>query len=160
MSGSAISSILTILVASVMADGCKRGADGGGPINRGLPEAVMKIGNEQFTLEIANDDEERATGLMNRPSMPANHGMIFVFPGERSLAFYMKNTLIPLDIVYLDADGEVVSIHQMRPHDHTSIPARRPAKYAIELNKGTAERVGLKVGDKLHIPPEARDTDR
>ena len=150
----------SVTAAAIAAHGCKPRQAVKGPINQNLPTTTMQIGSEQFTLEVADEDKEREVGLMNRRAMPADRGMIFVFPREERLGFYMKNTLIPLDIVYLNKDGVVVSIHQMQPLDITSIPSRAPAKYAIELNLGTATRVGLKPGDRLAIPPDAADTDR
>ncbi len=146
--------------AAASAHGCKPRQNVKGPMNPPLPTTTMRIGAEQFTLEVADEDKEREVGLMNRRSMPADHGMIFVFPREDRLSFYMKNTLIPLDIIYVDADGEVVSIHPMQPLDVTSIPARAPAKYAIELNQGAAARAGVKPGDRLTIPPDAANTTR
>lgn len=113
----------------------------------------MKIGDETFTLEVADTEPARQYGLMHRDSMPSDHGMLFVFEEERPLGFWMKNTRIPLDIIFLDAGGKVVSIHQMKPHDLRSTRSDGPAKYAIELNKGRAEEVGLKRGDQLQIPP-------
>ena len=150
--------IITAMTVAAIGSSCKQ--DVKGPMNRNLPTTTMRIGSEQFTLEVADEDKEREVGLMNRRSMPANHGMIFVFPREERLSFYMKHTLIPLDIVYLDADGDIVSIHQMQPLDLTSIPSRAPAKYAIELNLGTAARLGLTPGDRLEIPGDAATTDR
>jgi len=112
----------------------------------------MKIGNRSFTLEVADTDTTCHTGLMNRDSMPADHGMIFVFEQEDLLKFWMKNTRIPLDILYLDKSGRVVSVHQMKPFDKTEIPSDGPAMYAIELNKDTAAKVGVKAGDVLTLP--------
>ena len=116
----------------------------------------MSIGNQTFTLEIAYRPEDQETGLMNRKSMPDDHGMIFVFPAERNLTFWMKNTLIPLDILYLDRAGRVVSVKHMKPLDETGVPSDGPAMYAIELNAGTAARVGIKAGDTLKLPDELR----
>ena len=118
----------------------------------------MDIGKQPFVLELAATDPTRKHGLMHRQSMPADHGMIFVFPDEEPLSFWMKNTLIPLDIVYLDRNGKVVSIRQMKPLDESGVPSDEPAKYAIELNEGAAARAGVKVGDVLKIPPAARES--
>ena len=123
----------------------------------GLQTTKMQIGNKPFELEIANTEESRQTGLMRRDSMPSDHGMIFVFRNEREWSFYMKNTRIPLDIVFVDANGRIASIQQMKPYDLTSISSPVPVKYAIELNKGAAAKAGAKVGDKLGIPEAARD---
>jgi uncharacterized membrane protein (UPF0127 family) len=125
--------------------------------NSGLPTTDMRIGSATYKLEIANTDATRERGLMERDSMPANRGMIFVFDELRELSFWMKNTRIPLEILYLDADGRVVSIHEMKPYDRRSIPSDRPAKYAIELNVGQVKTAGVKVGDVLQIPASARE---
>ena len=121
-----------------------------------LPTVQMRIGSRTFTIEVANNETERETGLMRRDSMPADHGMIFVFEKAENLAFYMKNTRIPLDIVFLDASGTVISIKQMKPYDLTSVFADGPAKWAVELNKDAAAGAGLKVGDKVEVPESAR----
>jgi len=123
-----------------------------------LPATRMQIGREKFTLEIARRPAQRERGLMFRKSMPADHGMIFTFPDEEERSFWMKNTEIPLDILFLRADGTVVSVHQMRPFALTGVPSNGPAKYAIELNEGTAARVGVKAGDRLQIPADAAQT--
>jgi uncharacterized membrane protein (UPF0127 family) len=95
---------------------------------------------------------------MHRQSLPPDRGMIFVFADEEPRSFWMRNTLIPLDIVYLDKDGKVVSISQMKPLDETGVHSAGPAKYAIEMNEGAAARAGVKVGDVLDIPPAARES--
>jgi uncharacterized protein len=118
---------------------------------------TVEIGGKPFTLEVAANDDDRQRGLMYRKSMPGDHGMLFVFPSERPLSFWMRNTLIPLDILYLDRFGKVVSVSQMKPLDETGVPSGWPAKYAIELNEGTANTVGVKAGDVIRIPAEARE---
>ena len=122
-----------------------------------LRAVTMTLGGKPVTLEVADDPGEQQIGLMHRRSMPAGHGMLFVFPVERELSFYMRNTLIPLDIVYVNADGRIVSIHQMKPMDETDVPSDGPAKFAIELNLNAAHDLGLKPGDRVTIPGEARD---
>jgi len=120
----------------------------------GLPETTMTIGHKTFTLEIAASDAAHETGLMNRDSMPSDHGMIFVFTGESPRTFWMKHTRIPLDILYVDATGKVVSVHQMKPFDLSPVASRGAARYAIELNEGAATAAGVKDGDQLSLPPD------
>lgn len=138
---------------ALITGGCGSPADG---VPSQLPVTQMQLGAKTFTLEIANKDEDRFRGLMYRDAMPPDHGMIFVFPDVTDRSFWMKNTRIPLDILYLDADGKVISIHQMQPYVLKGTPSGGPAKYAIELNAGAAADAGVKVGDHLAIPPEAR----
>ncbi|MDQ3439435.1 MAG: DUF192 domain-containing protein, partial [Planctomycetota bacterium] len=112
---------LSLSLLIVVASGCAER----GP-NSGLATVDMQIGSQTYTLEIANTDATRQRGLMERDSMPADHGMIFVFPEERELGFWMKNTRIPLDIIYLDTGGQIVSVHQMKPYDRTNVPSAGP----------------------------------
>ncbi len=125
-----------------------------------LPTVQMTLGSRTFTLEVADNPAAQQRGLMNRDSMPADHGMIFVFPREDTRNFWMKDTRIPLDIVYLSRTGKVVTIAQMKPLDESSVSSVYPAKYAIELNVGTARELGLRAGDLLHIPPACREPKR
>jgi uncharacterized membrane protein (UPF0127 family) len=124
----------------------------------GLRTVDVRVGTKTFTLEVADTSTSRTRGLMRRDSMPRDHGMLFVFPAEDERGFWMKDTRIPLDIVFLDAGGRVVSVHQMKPYDvkNTTYSAG-PAKYAIELNQGVAAEAGVKPGDVVEIPPDARD---
>jgi len=131
--------------------GCQPRSNGSG-----LRTVKMQIGRKTFTLEIADTYDSRTYGLMQRDSMPSDHGMIFVFPDEQPLAFWMKNTRIPLDIIYANSAGKVVSILQMKPYDLNTYPSDAPAQYAIELNAGAAAAAGVKAGDMLIIPPESR----
>ena len=116
----------------------------------------LQVGSRLFTLEIADDHAERQKGLMYRNELPPGTGMIFVFPDERERGFWMKNTYIPLEIVYIDAAGKIVSIKRMEPHDQRNTSSDFPAKYAIELNIGDTASAGLSVGQVLVIPPELR----
>ena len=120
----------------------------------------MKVGRETFILEVADTPKLRETGLMRRKAMPPDHGMLFVFEYRQFLGFWMRNTLIPLDILYVDADGRVATIRQMKPLDETSIPSTDPVLYAIELNQGAAARAGVKEGDRLQLPAEYAQTKR
>ncbi len=143
--------IVTILLM-LQGIGCQRSQP-----NMGLPTAQMQLGSQTFTLEIANSDSTRQRGLMKRDSMAADHGMIFVFVREHQNGFWMKNTRIGLDIIFVDANGVIVGIKQMKPYDLTSTTSPKPYKWAIELNKGTSATAGIKVGDAVKIPDVARD---
>lgn len=123
---------------------------------RKLPTTQMTIAGKPFTLEMAIDPKDQERGLMFRQSMGDDEGMIFVFPNAAPRAFWMKNTTLPLDIAYLDAGGRVLNIPRLVPRDLSSVPSAGPAKYAIELNAGTAEKIGLKPGDRIEIPPALR----
>jgi uncharacterized membrane protein (UPF0127 family) len=139
--------------------GCQQRPTTASPAGSTLPTVQMKMGNETFTLEVANTGPTKETGLMRRDSMPAGHGMIFVFEQAQNVGFYMKNTRIPLDIVFIDEGGRVISIKQMKPYDLTTVYADGQARWAVELNKGAAAGAGVKVGDKLQIPEPARSAE-
>ncbi len=124
-----------------------------GPTAPPAPATVpMIIGRETFNLEVADTPAKQRRGLMDRPSMPADHGMIFVFPEPKEQSFWMRNTYIPLDILYLDENGRIVSIKQMKPLEDEAVHSDGPAMFAVELNQGAAARVGVKPGDVLTIP--------
>jgi len=110
------------------------------------------IKDKPFTLEIADTQEKRERGLMFRESMPADHGMIFIFDVADKYAFWMKNTLIPLDIVFLDAHGKVIDIEPRQAQDETPMGPDEPESYVIELNAGAAKTLGLVKGDVIVLP--------
>jgi uncharacterized membrane protein (UPF0127 family) len=119
----------------------------------GLSVCDVKIGNTLFELEIANLKATREQGLKARDSMPADHGMIFVFKDPQLLYFWMKDTRIPLDILYLDERANIISIQQMQPYvTSPTTNSDAPAKWAIELNEHAAAQAGAKPGDHLDIP--------
>ena len=126
----------------------------------GLREVEMPIGKKTFTLEIADNLRNQQRGLMYRESLPADRGMIFVFSEEEPRAFWMANVKFPLDILFLDKDGTVVSISQMKEFDEHTTPSGKPAKYAIELNRDAAHAAGVNVGDRLSIPATAQHETR
>lgn len=108
-----------------------------------------------FGVELATTPSEQAHGLMDRRSMPADHGMLFVFPDSEVRTFWMKNTLIPLDILFFDAERHLVTIQanaQPCKADPCQLyPSSAPARYVLELNAGTATRLGLRNGDTLTV---------
>lgn len=117
----------------------------------------VEIKERRFTVEIAADDAARARGLMFRDAMPADHGMLFVFEREEPQAFWMRNTRIPLDILYFDAARKLVSAARGVPPCTTpqcpSYPSEGAARYVLELNAGLARELGLQKGDELRIDP-------
>lgn len=119
-----------------------------------LPTVKMTLGGKPFTIEVARTDGQRQRGLMYRESLPSDHGMIFIFEEDSTSGFWMKNTRIPLDLIYLDAAGKIVSIHPLKPYDTRTVYAAGPYRYAIELNQGTAAKLGLKSGDAVALPKE------
>ena len=115
----------------------------------------VEIKGKTFTVEIAEDDASRAHGLMDRTEMAADHGMLFVFDDDQPRAFWMKNTKIPLDMLFFDADRKLVSVqHRVPPCTADPCPAYSsgaPARYVLELNGGQAEELGLTSGDTIEI---------
>ncbi|HQT91438.1 MAG TPA: DUF192 domain-containing protein [Candidatus Kryptobacter bacterium] len=101
-------------------------------------------------IQIADNDEERAQGLMWRKFMPEDDGMLFIFGDEEPLTFWMKNTYIPLDMVFADKSGNIVSIYsEATPLSEASIPSGKPAEYVVEVNGGFCARYGVTPGDKI-----------
>jgi len=149
-----ISTVLSSLALLAVVAGCDRAAT----TQSSLPTTRMAVGSKTYTLEVAAQMHDRNTGLMYRDSMPEDHGMIFVFAGEEKRDFWMKNTRIPLDILFVDAGGRIVSIHRMEPYvERPATESKGPAKYAIELNAGQAAAAGVKEGEVLKLPDEVKN---
>ncbi|WP_332461086.1 DUF192 domain-containing protein [Acuticoccus mangrovi] len=107
-------------------------------------------GSHSFTIEIADDPIERSRGLMFRKEMARDHGMLFDFGGEGERTFWMKNTPLPLDIIFIRADGTVVSIaHHTTPFSTDAIPSHGKARFVFEVNAGVADEIGLEPGGRL-----------
>ncbi|HHL32023.1 MAG TPA: DUF192 domain-containing protein [Oceanospirillales bacterium] len=142
-----------IIVLFALLGGCNRGA-------------TVSINDYKFSVEVADTDQTRQQGLMYRESMANNAGMLFIFPRQRIQAFWMENTLIPLDIIYFDKNLKLVSIQKNRQPcrlpDRTSAALKgliytpcpsytseKPAKYVLEINAGLADKYHFKQGDEL-----------
>jgi uncharacterized membrane protein (UPF0127 family) len=112
-------------------------------------------GSPRLDLELARTLDERVRGLMGRTSMPPDRGMLFIFDQRGSGAFWNMNTLIPLSVAYLESDGTIVDIQDMRPHTPGAkpdlYPPAAPYLYALEVNQGWFVRHGVSVGDVLRI---------
>jgi uncharacterized membrane protein (UPF0127 family) len=110
-------------------------------------------GQARFAVEVADDAAERARGLMFRESLPRSSGMLFVYEGPQRATFWMKNTLIPLDMVFLDPAGRVLGVHAMaRPGDETIIDGGPGVRAVLEINGGLAARLGIAAGSELRHP--------
>lgn len=106
--------------------------------------------NHDFTAELALSNAQREQGLMFRKAMPLESGMLFDFGQERDVAMWMRNTLIPLDMLFIARDGRITHIHENAvPHSEAIISSRGPVKFVLELNGGTAKRYGIKPGDMV-----------
>ncbi len=132
--------------------GCERDAD----VQR------VTIGQRAFTLELALDEASRTTGLMHRESIDEDGGMLFVFPDMQRRAFWMKHCLTDIDAIFLDGRGNVVAVHAMKAPDPATpeaqlprYPSGRAAQFVIELRGGEADKVGVKVGDRIALPLES-----
>jgi uncharacterized membrane protein (UPF0127 family) len=114
--------------------------------------AVLHTARGDFTfhVEIADTDAERAKGLMFRQELADDAGMLFDFGQERQTSFWMQNTYIPLDMIFISAEGIVKNIHvNARPLDTTAIPSDGPVRFVLEIPGGRSEEIGLAVGDRL-----------
>lgn len=113
------------------------------------PLLELSAGIHRMETEVASTLPARAEGLMHRRSMPANHGMLFVFPEEGTHCMWMRNTLIPLAAAFIDGDGAIINIAEMKPQTETNHCAERPAKYVLEMNGGWFKGRGIGPGARL-----------
>ena len=159
---------MLLLVALLLAPGCGGGSEKGetsseeaSPETTGVavPDETATVGintargeRVEVQVEIADEEAEQQRGLMERTALAEEAGMLFVFRGERPLSFWMKDTLIPLSIAYIDGDGGIVDIQDMQPLDESSHPSAAPAQYALEVNQGFFEARGVQVGDEADLP--------
>jgi uncharacterized protein len=127
---------LALLVgASLAATGC--GAD----------LIQLNFGARVLTAEVADTPAAREVGLMHRPAMPENQGMLFVFPADGRQCMWMKDTLIPLSVAFIDAQGHIVNIADMQPHSREIHCSAGPVRYALEMNRGWFQRRAVQAGD-------------
>lgn len=122
---------------------------------RAAPTVTLRLHGHPFSAEVAADDLSRAQGLMNRTHLAADRGMLFVFRHSDQRWFWMKNTLIPLDILFFDSTRRLVSMQTdvppCRQDPCPTYPSGEPARYVLELAAGTAARIGARIGDRLSI---------
>lgn len=141
----------TAMVLATVTAGCAR-AEGQAAARETLTIETQS-GAHRFAVEIADDPQERERGLMFRKSMGRDEGMLFEWPASEPRAFWMRNTLIPLDILFLDETGQIVSIaRDAVPLDETPLPSYAPAKGVLEINGGMAAKLGVRPGDRVVHP--------
>jgi uncharacterized protein len=123
-----------------------------------LPSRTITFGKEKLVVEVVDTPDQRATGLMDRFSLQPDHGMLFVFDKPQPLAFWMKNTYIPLSIAFVDERGMILNIEDMRPQDESTHWSKANALYAIEAKQGWFGARGIAAGDKVTgLPAASRD---
>ncbi|MEZ5755668.1 MAG: DUF192 domain-containing protein [Paracoccaceae bacterium] len=115
-------------------------------------------GQQRFSVELADDGAERAQGLMFRESMPMSSGMLFVYEAPQRASFWMKNTLIPLDMIFADETGRVTRVHaEAIPGDTTPVDGGDGVRFVLEINGGLAARMGIVPGAALRHPAIPQD---
>ncbi len=119
-----------------------------------FPVTTLNIGVHLIQAELAIRDEERAQGLMFREQLGANEGMVFRFPENRPVCMWMKNTFVPLSVAFIDETGKIINIEDMQPQTQDAHCAKRPARYALEMNQGWFRQKNVKPGAKIDGLPK------
>lgn len=125
----------------------------------GVRLCKLTIGENTFSVEIADTPEVRAKGLMGREGIPKQGGMLFVFPEDRHLAFWMKDTTIPLSIAFIDSSGVIGEIHQMKPLSLRRVASSRAYRYALEVNQGRFAELGIMIGTTVSFGEGCSDAE-
>lgn len=123
-------------------------------LSRPNKEDIVIINSKKIVIEIADSPEEHSQGLMFRTSLPEDHGMLFIFEQPSLYAFWMKNTLIPLDMIFINENQQIADIQTAQPCTSDPCPLYKPSQpvlYVLEVNAGFSERNNIKVGDKVEI---------
>ena len=120
-----------------------------------LPAITISVAGKAVTAEVADEPQERVTGLMFRKNLASDSGMLFVMPEPEHAAFWMKNTTLPLSVAYINESGLILEIHDLRPLDEKPVPsAFSNIAYALEMEQGWFARNGILAGDRIKgLPP-------
>ena len=121
-----------------------------------LPTMQLQLGMHLVKAEVAATDPARIRGLMFRESLHGNQGMVFLFDAKTRQCMWMRNTLIPLSVAFIDDDGSIVNIEDMQPHTDNSHCSTRPVRYALEMSKGWFAQRALGPGSKVQGLPTPR----
>ncbi len=153
--------LYTALIAIPLVVGCGEAGGSGSDQDGGQPQPIaagqavrtttILVGGVEVTAEIADNQDLRAEGLMNRDSLAANHGMLFVYGTSEVRSFWMRNTRIPLDIAFIDANGVIINIEQMEPQSDQNYFSQGPMMYALEMDLGWFEANEVGPGDRLEF---------
>lgn len=155
--------ILLILLTFI--SGCKSGNRlpalfGTGEEGESALGGFLIVGGKEIRVEVADTPEKLQKGLMFRDKLEKDQGMLFVFPEETYLFFWMKDTKIPLSIAFIKADGWIAQIESMEPYSLKNHHSETRVKYALEMNDGWFKENKIKVGDKIKIPASIKPTSR
>jgi uncharacterized membrane protein (UPF0127 family) len=115
-------------------------------------KVVLSVAGRHITAEVARTESQREHGLMGRTRLELTEGMLFIFDRDQHLEFWMKNTPLPLSIAFLSAEGKILEIRDMQPFDLTTIRSRFSARYALEMNQGAFQKLGIQEGDDVAFP--------
>jgi len=149
-----ITGSIFFLVLVLFSFSCKAG------LKSDLPVVQLTIDGNNVQAEVANTESTRMTGLMFRNSMGTDDGMLFVFTDAKQRAFWMKNTMIPLSIAFMDSKGVIENVLEMPPQTEENFLSDAPAQYALEMNAGWFTKRGIKPGDLVLgaiTAPSAKD---
>jgi uncharacterized membrane protein (UPF0127 family) len=120
-----------------------------GAANAQVQWASLGAGAHRVEVEVVANEQARNLGLMYRSHLPPDRGMVFVYPSPTRICMWMKNTLIPLSVAFLDEEGRILNIADMAPHSEESHCAAKPARYALEMNQGWFAKHAVKAGDRI-----------
>jgi hypothetical protein len=143
-------------LAALLAAGCSDPAAPGaaaGPQPQRLPKAMIRVGDVPLEVEVADDPEEHRVGMMYREHLGPDEAMLFVFPHEATMSYWMKNTPSDLDLAYADGGGRIFQIVRMTAYSTASVYSREPARFVLEVPPGWFARHGVAEGTVLAIPP-------
>jgi hypothetical protein len=153
--------LLLALLALAVAAGCDRSsspAPAPPPDTADQPQHLatgqILIGDARLKVELAVTPEEQQKGMMFRKTLGPDEAMLFIFPRDSNLSFWMKNTYVDLDLAYIRSDGLILQIEHLKAHDLTSVFSRRPARFALEVPPGWFAAHGVEAGGRATIPPE------
>ena len=119
----------------------------------GLNRITLQAAGRDLSVEVARTDGEREHGLMGRTRLGAAEGMLFVFDRDEHLEFWMKDTPLPLSIAFISEEGKILEIRDMQPFDLRTIRSRFYARFALEMNQGAFQKLGISPGDMVTFPP-------